>query len=551
MGSGSGPSGAPAVGVVPGTPNGCNSTPWDFGVSFSPMGAPGPRSCTLHISINGIDNPFQLVGNAVGSNLISVTPQPNLAMGYVHVLSSTTDAITVANEGTGTLMIGSVTFSTSTPANLMLTSGMTGAHALAVNGSENYNITCAPTTNNQTYTGSFTVNSDASNMPMATVMVSCTGTDSQLSAAPTSFPARRIGDPPVTLTVAVSDANALGDTVTSYAFSADTNPDLTIPMPSGAGITGAVSPSTTLHVMLRYTPTTPANGYLGTLIVNYTDSGATAHQYQATISGEADQTAFAMTESAIDFGPVCIGENPVHHLQLYAAQPGAFTVSTSGITPPSMPFSVTSTPGLPFTAMGDHKNWLTLDVSVMPTMPVESSSMISIHTDIPAIPGNQTDAEISLHVLGLPMDVAATPQKLEFPTTVVNDTSGGEVVQLTNCGMTAIQVQTATIATGDTTEFKVVLPTDPAMMLQMHDVEPFTLVMNPHTPGPKSATLVITYATGQQMVDLEGAADAGDTGSTKERETYYACGTGRPVSAWPIALALGWLVRRRRRAAAR
>jgi len=79
----------------------------------------------------------------------------------------------------------------------------------------------------------------------------------------------------------------------------------------------------------------------------------------------------------------------------------------------------------------------------------------------------------------------------------------------------------------------------------------FTVQMTPATLGDKTATLTIDHnqGTGVTEVPLDGNGygSGSGTGGSKDRQTYYACSAGDPAALWPIALAAGWLARRRRR----
>jgi MYXO-CTERM domain-containing protein len=79
------------------------------------------------------------------------------------------------------------------------------------------------------------------------------------------------------------------------------------------------------------------------------------------------------------------------------------------------------------------------------------------------------------------------------------------------------------------------------------------IVMTAETVGNKTATFEADYDGGSATVTLTGEPyvaggdSGGDDGGTVDKSSYYACSTGRATTLWPIALALVFLARRRRR----
>jgi MYXO-CTERM domain-containing protein len=75
------------------------------------------------------------------------------------------------------------------------------------------------------------------------------------------------------------------------------------------------------------------------------------------------------------------------------------------------------------------------------------------------------------------------------------------------------------------------------------------IVAQPHDVGTKTATFSVDHPGGTASVMLiaNGIDDVatGDEGGV--RDSYYACSTGSPSSAWPLLLVFVPLLRRRRR----
>jgi hypothetical protein len=79
------------------------------------------------------------------------------------------------------------------------------------------------------------------------------------------------------------------------------------------------------------------------------------------------------------------------------------------------------------------------------------------------------------------------------------------------------------------------------------------VVLQAHTVGLKSASFDAMSDSGTTTsVPLIGEGLGSGSGGTdggvdNGKDSYYACSTGRASSLWPIAVALGLLIRRRKR----
>jgi hypothetical protein len=77
--------------------------------------------------------------------------------------------------------------------------------------------------------------------------------------------------------------------------------------------------------------------------------------------------------------------------------------------------------------------------------------------------------------------------------------------------------------------------------------------MTPQTSGHKTATLTLLLSSGDsRTLSLDGSGGGpppigSGSGSGQDRQTYYACSTGRPLALVPVGLVVAWLARRRRR----
>jgi hypothetical protein len=277
-------------------------------------------------------------------------------------------------------------------------------------------------------------------------------------------------------------------------------------------------------------------GPLGILTVNY-DTGSTLN---IPVSGEALRTTMAMSTSALEFGPVCVGDSAMQHVIVSASNAGAFKVTD--VSMPAAPFSLV-TPTMPWPDVTTQTTF-EFDVRVMPTVVGDSSDITTITTDIP---GSPPASVVHLTAKGLPPGIAVTPDALDFGINSVDTTSSGKTVEFTNCSTGNIAIESVTLDGPDFDQFAIVLPADPLVTLPPLGSEEITLVMRPKSNGPKLASLIIGFGGDSRTVDLAGGGKDGVDKVPPERETYYACSTGRPGAVWPIAFALLGLCRRRRR----
>jgi MYXO-CTERM domain-containing protein len=165
---------------------------------------------------------------------------------------------------------------------------------------------------------------------------------------------------------------------------------------------------------------------------------------------------------------------------------------------------------------------------------------VALTSDVP----NKPTTEVPVTGVVLAGGIAATPNVVNFGTAAIGTTTSIKEVQLTNCGTGPLMFNRASIAGRDAGDFTLIGAHAPRL-LQPTESEVFMVVMQPESSGYKMAQLVIEHGEGMTLADLDGTGDGMLTGG-KDRETYYACSTGRGAALWPIALALLALRRRRR-----
>jgi MYXO-CTERM domain-containing protein len=501
---------------------------YQFAVHYS--GAiPGLSSCLVQISsmdyFGSGFNLYTLMLDGTGSagTGISVSP-PNIDFGSVQInTTSAAQTVTVKNNGSTSLVVnGSLQAS-----GFMVTPNPS---SFTVNGGSiaEFDVTCRPTMVGG-LGGSFDFS--VSGVSMGSVPVACTGIDSTVTVQPgaVTFANTLVGRSPPNKTIDITgNPNALIVSVT-LGSDAMANGVTLVADPSGTQVGSGQS------IVVAYDgAAVHAAGPLGSLAVQI---DVETMPRNVSISGQALLGGVGTNPASVELGAVCVGDTVVKDVEVYASEAGDVVVSS--VTPPTPPFAASITDSLPKTLAGSHTGpSITVHSGIAPTAPGEFRDTFVVSSDVP----NKPSTEVQLHGVALAAGIAATPNVVHFGTTAPGTTTSIKEIQLTNCGSGDLMLSGASITGAYASEFTLIGANPPRTLLSTES-EVFTVVMQPDSGGFKTAQLVIQHSEGATTVDLDGT---GDGGSPKDRETYYACSTGRGAALWPIALALLALRRRRR-----
>jgi hypothetical protein len=327
----------------------------------------------------------------------------------------------------------------------------------------------------------------------------------------------------------------------SRAGSATTNGVAIVP-PDGTSILMGQGATTSVDISVSWTPTGPASGSIGAINISFA-----GNTIPVPISGIADTADVVTDPTSIDFGPVCADQMSAPR-PLHIYNTGGMDVNLVNMTPPGAPFAFS--PVLTNTKVeAGHHNEPSTMVTVMPIGTGPQSSTLTLNLDNQA----QPHVDVMLKANAIQANIEATPGALDFGTAPVQVASNRQSFVLTNCSSGALTITADSITNmSDNTvsaDFTLQSPSPPEGTIAMADSRQFVVGMTAQTPGPKSALLTLTHNAGTTTIMLVGSgADTGSGSTTepKDRQTYYACSTGKPVSLAPIALALLALRRRRR-----
>jgi MYXO-CTERM domain-containing protein len=309
----------------------------------------------------------------------------------------------------------------------------------------------------------------------------------------------------------------------------------------GGNVSGYfLSMNATKMIQLDWSATAPNTGSLGFIDLDIsTEPGQT---FQVGVNGEADVGAIAANPSPqLVLGPLCAGSSASQDVMVYATDTGNVQLVSATASP--SPFSASVTPG---TLMHMHNNEIAVHATVTPTAPGDPTGTLTIGHDIP----NTQPLTIALSAHVLQSGITPTPDPpIHFGTVTTGLFSSEQEVDVTNCSGAALDIRSWHVEGGSPTEFVLSSsqPSIPGMLPSTQTIK-LHLVMAPTSNGPKTGMFMLDYADGTHTsILVDGTGMGSDTGgSGSERETYYACSTGRPGAAWPIGLVLLALRRRRR-----
>lgn len=491
---------------------------------------PGTSFCNVRIDTmvygGSTYGGFTLVLTGVGSASSGITVSPvQVAFPAVQIATqSSPSQVEVRNVGSASVTVnGSLSNGSAFQVTPSVSSFALGPGAKMI-----FDVTCTPTVVGP-YSGTLSFSAGSSS---GSASLACNGIDSTVVVAPTQvdFGRTLIGRAPPPRSVRISgNGAAIIETVTLDAaaiaagVAIETNP---VGMAVGSG----------QDVVLSYAAAaTHEAGPLGVLSVKF-DVDPDARPIG--LSGQAMLGGVGTNPASIEFGAVCAGAMVTKDVEVYASEPGDVVVQ--GLTKPDAPFDATAQESLPKSLAGNHTGpSLMVRARLQPPEPGEHTSMFAITSDVPGA----STTEVELRGVALAPGVAATPNTVHFGTAAAGTTTSIKEVQLTNCGTSDLAFSRAFITGDDALEFTLI-GVSPARTLKPTESEVFMVVMQPERSGFKTASLVLEHELGTTTALLDGT---GEGGKSSERETYYACSTGRAAGWWPMALALLALRRRSRR----
>ncbi len=491
---------------------------------------PGTWNCAININTmsnlntSSATKTLVLTGYGSGSSGIAVSPTTLEFRDVPITTTSSPSKVTVKNNGSAS---DAVTWSISGSA-FAVSPAPGNSIGIGPGSSADFFVTCTPPALG-TYSG---VLSFTGNVNSGSAALNCNGRISTVILTPTQveFDNTLVGRPPPKASVTISGEGSafiesimLDAAATAAGITIDSNPQ-------------GQSLGSDHEVVLAYSAAaTHEAGPLGTLSIKVTTD---TDPRVVAISGQALLGGLGTNPADVNLGAVCVSSTVMESIEVYASEAG--DVVLQQVTPPAAPFVAEAVDELPKSLSGNHTGpSATVRVSLAPTTAGEFRDTVTLTSNVP----NTPTTEVQLRGVGLAGGISATPNVVHFGTAMMGTTTSIQEVQLTNCGTTELAFESAQITGMSASEFTLI-GANPPRTLAPTESEVFMVVMQPDSPGAKVAQLVLQHSEGTTTADLDGTAEG--QVDTKDRETYYACSTGRGTAAWPIMLALLVATARRR-----
>jgi hypothetical protein len=491
---------------------------------------PGSSSCNVRIDTmvygGSTYGGFTLVLGGVGSggSGISLSPR-DINFGDVQInTTSLASTVLVKNEGSATVTVNSSLSGTG----FQVSPAVGSAFGLGSGSSRTFAISCAPLSEGS-LSGALQFTSGSQVLMTA---LACNGIDSTVTVAPSqvTFDSTLIGRAPANKIITIGgNGSAIIESVSLDATALAAGVSIVPPNPEGQSVGSGKT-----IVLAFAADATHEAGPLGLLSVKL---DVDEKPRNIGIAGEALLGGVGLNPASVELGAVCVGSTATKSVEVYASEPGSVIVQS--LTKPAAPFDAVAVDTLPKALAGNHFGpSATVRASMSPTAAGTFDDKFILHSDVPMT----GTTEVQLHGIGLAEGIAATPDIVHFGTTGARTTTSPKEVQLTNCGTADLMFERVSI-TGDHADEFTLLGAYPAQTLAPTESMNVMVIMQPESPGFKTAQLVLEHSEGTTTAVLDGT---GEGGEPKNRETYYACNAGSGATAWPIALAL-LLLRRRRR----
>lgn len=449
-----------------------------FTVRFQPT-SQGTFTSGFEIRSDGENKTVNLQGGGVTPNI--TVSSNNLNFNNVRVGQSSVLPLTITNNGTVSFEITNITgvvapFSIVTPPTL--------PHTLTAGQSLDLTIMFAPTQSGG-FTGQMNIQTNISGLTQ-TVNLLGTGTAPVLSVTPTSidFGAITAGTNS-NLTATLS--NTGNETLTVNTLSVTG---------TGFSLVGAttpinITPNNSQTITVRFSPTDVVS-YSGSLTIQSNGGNQTV-----SLSGQGAGGRVTLSPEQIDFGAVATGSSKT--VTLTVTNTGNAPMNITGITSPSLPFSVSYTGAPPIQLLSGTS--YTILVKFSPTTATNYNSSFVVQTN--AINGNQT---VNLQGEGVAPAISITPSPITFTNTTVGQSQSMNLV-IKNNGTLPVTINSfdSPVAPFSITN----LPTTPYSLAPGSTLN-LVVKFSPTTAGSFSSSLGILfdYATTPTNVNITGTGSS-------------------------------------------
>jgi MYXO-CTERM domain-containing protein len=469
-----------------------------FGVSFGPTTTGGVSgSVTFTSNATGAQS-LSLSGTGVSP--LSVTPSP-LTYTSVNVGNNSTQTLTIANTGSTTFNITSLTIAGTNPGdfhipNVVFPSPLAGGTSLPLG------VQFAPTARGSR-SATLTVGTDLANSPTVVVSLSGTGVAPVLSAATSlAFGSQPVATK-VTSNLSVSNAGDGTLTISGLTFTgtnaADFGTTTTFPVMIAAGSSASIA--------LTFTA-----GGAGTRSgkVTLATNDPTMATHDVALSGTGLAPMLTVSTTTIAFGDTRVGTTSASKTVLIS-NTGSASLTVNALTlggRDASKFMVTQE-NLPLVFGAGAQ--LSLNLTYAPDVVGMHMGTLTIGSNDPAMPL----AVVNLSGQGTSPQLSISPLMLDFGNLLLNTTSSAQQVTVTNTG--SANMSLTSIALGGAMSASFMLGNLPTLPLQLTPNQSaiFTVTANNGTLGAFDGTITIQTSDAtvpSAVVSLHGVGVNSSTG---------------------------------------
>ncbi len=388
-----------------------------FNVTFTPT-ATGGRTGALTLTDSAADSPQSVPLSGTGlSVIVGVAPASLTFTGTPTGTTSAAQTVTLTNQGTGSLTIGSIAATGN-----FAQSNNCGS-TLAVSASCTVSVTFTPTAIGNR-TGALTITDSAAGSPQ-TVTLSGTGLAAVVALTPTSltFSSLAVGSTSTAQTVTLTNQGNTNLAISSIAASGDFAQTNNCPSSLASNATCALN--------VTFAPTAAGNR-TGALII--TDSAAGSPQTVA-LSGTGLSATASLNPASLTFAGIALGNSSAVQT-VTLSNPGNASLTISNIAVAG-DYAQTNNCAATLAASAS----CTFNVTFTPTAAGSRAGTLAITDNAAGSP--QT---VALTGTGLSAVAALAPASLTFSSTSMGATSAAQTVTLTNQGNASLKISNIAIS---------------------------------------------------------------------------------------------------------
>ena len=483
--------GAAAFTVAPACTTTCTANQGEtdtIDVTFTPT-ARQSYAATLTITSNDPDEgsvQISLSGTGIGPLITQTAPVGGtLAFGAVDV-GATSTAITATIQHTGdagtSLDISSVSLVGTNANQFRITSGTTGAQAVAHNATASWQVVCEPTSTGSK-TASLRIVSDALNSGTLNIPLTCTGQQAIFTFSPATgldFGGVFVGDSS-TLTVTITNSGNKNGTISSLM----TSQAVFTAVPQGAALPRTLAPGGQLLVDVTFTPVNGTN-FTNEVLSLSTDGNPPAIAVPLRGDGRTqgvDLQVVGEQDLAVDLGQVRVTTSVTRQVIVSNSGDTSYTLALPTSDDSDCVVDPVSPTTYPATIAGGGS--ATFDVVTTPSALAADQCVITITTNV----GGGTVDMVTVDFVGVAPDVEVIdPPGMVLDYQVVDvDASQTQTITLRNTGTFPLTIGGCTLS--GSSRFALAAPCAAPITVEVDASESFDVVFDPTVEAEESATL--------------------------------------------------------------